>query len=92
MLNHDHKVAYMKTQTQIEYEKQMQEYTDRRDLAMSEAGVKVGDKVEYHYLGGMFFTVVVLKGELYMTKRGQPKVKATDGKNYGWHKGWKVTQ
>jgi plastocyanin len=78
----------MRATTQFEYEKQMQEYTEKRDRAMLEASVKVGDTVEYHHLGGMFFTVVVLKGILYMTKRGQPKVKATDGKNYGWHKGW----
>jgi hypothetical protein len=67
----------------------MQEYLEKRDLTMQEAGVKIGDLVEYHHLGGMFFTVVVLTGVLYMTKRGQPKVKATDGKNYGWHKGWR---
>jgi len=82
----------MRATTQAEYEQQMQEYTERRDLTMSEAGVKIGDKVEYHHMGGMFFTVVVLTGVVYMTKRGQPKVKATDGKSYGWHKGWKVTQ
>ena len=79
----------MKATTQVEYEKQMQEYLEKRDLAMQEAGVKIGDSVEYHHLGGMFFTVVVLTGVLYMTKRGQPKVKAIDGKNYGWHKGWR---
>jgi hypothetical protein len=78
----------MRATTQFEYEKQMQGYVEKRDLAMREAGVKIGDTVEYHHVGGMFFTVVVLKGILYMTKRGQPKVKATDGKNYGWHKGW----
>ena len=81
----------MRATTQAEYEQQMQEYNARRDSAMTEAGVKVGDIVEYHHIG-MFFTVVVLTGVVYMTKRGQPKVKATDGKNYGWHKGWKVTQ
>jgi hypothetical protein len=78
----------MRATTQSEYEKQMQEYVEKRDRAMLDAGVKIGDTVEYHRVGGMFFTVVVLKGILYMTKRGQPKVKATDGKNYGWHKGW----
>lgn len=83
----------MRATTQAEYEQQMQEYITKRDAAMSEANVKVGDTVEYHHLGGMFFTVVVMKGVVYMTKRGQPKVKATDGKNYGWHKGWqKVNQ
>ena len=83
----------MRATTQAEYEQQMQEYITKRDAAMSEANVKVVDTVEYHHLGGMFFTVVVMKGVVYMTKRGQPKVKATDGKNYGWHKGWqKVNQ
>lgn len=78
--------------TWAEYEEQKKEYETRRDVAMQEAGVKVGDVVEYHHMGGMFFTVVVLKGVVYMTKRGQPKVRATDGKNYGWHKGFaKVT-
>ena len=79
----------MRATTQVEYEQQMREYIEKRDLAMQEAGVKIGDSVEYHNLGGMFFTVVVLTGVLYMTKRGQPKVKAIDGKNYCWHKGWR---
>ena len=75
--------------TQAEYEQQVKEYETNRDAAMLEAGVKIGDNVAYHHVGGVFFTVIVLSGVLYMTKRGQPKVRATDGKNYGWHKGWK---
>lgn len=79
----------MRAKTQAEYEEQMKEYIAQRDKSMAEADVKVGDKVEYHHLGGLFFTVVVITGIVYMTKRGQPKVKATNGKNYGWHKGFR---
>ena len=43
----------MRATTQAEYEQQMQEYITKRDAAMSEANVKVGDTVEYHHLGGM---------------------------------------
>lgn len=71
-----------------EYEQQMAEYITNRDAAMAAVGVAIGDTVEYHHIGGAFFTVVVKTGTLYMTKRGQPKVRATDGKSYGWHKGW----
>jgi hypothetical protein len=66
-----------RAETQAEYNQQMAEYTARR----------VGDKVEWHNVGA-FFNVEILTGTLYLTKRGQPKVKLTDGRAVAWHKGF----
>jgi hypothetical protein len=76
-----------RAETQAEYNQQMAEYTARRDAAMKEAGVAVGDKVEWHNVGA-FFNMEILTGTLYLTKRGQPKVKLTDGRAVAWHKGF----
>ena|SRR5258708_2267313 len=63
------------------------EYESKRDTAMAEAGVKPGDRVEWHCLGA-FNTVEVFTGTLYIAKSGQPKVKLDAGGTRGWHKGF----
>jgi hypothetical protein len=71
---------------------QMAEYIAKRDAAMQEAGVKVGDKVEYHVVSP-FGSAEVFDGVLYIAKNGQPRVRLSGSRqSKGWNKGWtKVT-
>lgn len=63
--------------------------------AMTEAGVKVGDEVEYS-TANPFGTIYVFEGKVFLDKDGVPHVKlnkpTVDGKTkMRWHKGfWKV--
>lgn len=58
---------------QRQYEEALRQYEAERDAAMAEAGVAIGDTVEYHLVG--LYDVKIRKGVLYLTKGGQPKVK-----------------
>lgn len=53
----------------------MDEYTARRDAAMAEVNVKIGDVVEYHNISLLAGGVTILEGTIYLTKRGAPRVK-----------------
>ena len=74
-----------------QYRESLAGYRAQAALAMSEAGVKIGDHVEYHAVGS-WNQAAVLEGTLYVTRRGEPRVRL-DGtrKTARWHKGFKAS-
>lgn len=75
---------------QAQYLAAKAEYEAKRDTAMASVAVKAGDVVEYYAAPTCILgTQEYFKGVVYMTKRGQPKVRLTNiHGSKAWHKGW----
>lgn len=75
---------------QAQYRTALADYEAKRDGAMAEAGVALGDEVEYHAIPTCVLgTGEHFRGTVYLTKNGKPRVKLVTGGWKPWHKGWK---
>lgn len=75
---------------QAQYLAAKADYEAKRDTAMASVSVKAGDVVEYTAIPtAILGTAEHFKGTVYMTSRGQPKVRLMGARgSKPWHKGW----
>ena len=69
------------------YDRENHKEAKQRQDVMKEKGHKVGDVVEYTYVGNSLWQEpYTVQGTIKMDKDGFPYVRGTDKKRYNWHK------